>query len=160
MIIRVQEDPRYGVVARVGAFTTEYGVRGSELERLIRRMTERFIRAMEARGYRLVNFPGNPAVVTNPDGSPMASYALDWEASTAELERVREGASPNDEEQGPVPRKMPSSLEESKGMVEYRIVGVFWAPERKIEIVTTLDAIREAERKARNPVQFLVERSV
>lgn len=144
MIIRVPEDPRYGITAKVGSFTTEYGVTGEELRRKIQQMAEKFVSDMEKRGLRLVTgVPGNPTVVCHEDGSPMATYALDWDAVPSSDEEAR---------------RVPQSLEESRGLVDYRIVGVFWTPMAAVERVTTLEAIREEERARRNPVSFRVVR--
>lgn len=71
----------------------------------------------------------------------MATYAIDWEAAARGDTEAKD---------------IPTNLEMSRGLVDYRIVGVFWSPERTIEVLTTVEDIRERERMKRNPVSFLM----
>ncbi len=150
-LIRVDSTDKR-VVSKVGAFTCEYGIRGRELELLLAKMRDKFVRDMELRGLTLVPIPGNPAIVTNRYGQPLAHYALDWEEEHEPSEELdRKG-------KGRPTKRGPMSLDDSKGLVEYRFVGVFLAPEASIEVLTTRDAILAQEKAKRNPTSFVVER--
>ena len=52
---------------------------------------------------------------------------------------------------GPETLKQPTNLDMSQGLVDYRIVGVFWAPEVSIEIAVDRARILEGEKQAKNP---------
>ena len=140
-------DLGWDVVTKVGSITREYGVGGRELEKDLRDAQETFVRVMETRGMRLYTQPGlhNPVWTTNEDGSPMAVYAMDWEG------KRKPKLGPDGE---PLPHDRETSLEDSEGEVEYRIVGVFWAPRMRIEILKGKDDILAEERAKRNPKQF------
>jgi len=137
----------YALIQKVGSITLEYGMSGSTLEKELKAARASFLHSMELRGMTLYSKPGfrNPAWVTNEDGSPMAIYAIDWEGKR----KPRLGP-----DGLPLPRVRETSLEESEGEVEYRIVGVFWAPKVPMEVPVARDDIRQAERAARNPMVF------
>ena len=144
--IKSKPDPKYGVAALVGSIDLDYDMEGSLLEEELSHWRLRFLNDMDKRGYSLVEgVPNNPKWVSFKDGQPKAYYAVDWEGKRP----ARLG--PDGES---LPRLRETSLEETGGMVEYRIVGVFYTPEKTSEILTTKTAIREAERASRNPLQF------
>lgn len=145
--INIGDVPRYDLITKVGSITLEYGVRGPELERELRVAQEKFIRAMELRGLTLFRSSGlaNPKWTTNEDGSMTAWYAIDWEGKRKP--RLHTDGTP-------LPRKRETSLEESEGEVEYRIVGVFWGPTTSMEILKEKQEIKDEEREAKHPTQF------
>ena len=148
-LTNIEPGPTYALAPLIGSIDVEYGVRGAELEKTLSDTRERFVRAMELRGNILYRHPKlpNPRWVTTEDGMPMAYFDIDW----AE-ERQKVPIGPDGES---LPRKRAMSLDESKGWVEYRIVGVFWCPKTKVEILKSKYDRYAAERKALNPVQFV-----
>lgn len=158
-VARIEDDPKYDLVHKVGSITLDHGVRGPELDRELRTATEDFMRAMEMRGLILYRPPGgrlitqqgmmtNPAWIENPDGEAAAFYAIDWEGKRPRTEVRADGR----EHVLPTPRER--SLEDSRGEVEYRIVGIFWAPRRAVEMLVSRSERLEQERRARNPKVF------
>jgi hypothetical protein len=146
-LIAVQQDLPKMIVAREAALPLEYGVTGSELRRRLREGIEEFIKAMEAQGLTLIPLPsGNPLVVTLEDGTPLRTYSF-----TKDLEKSAVVSDPSKTPEDTPTLKVPSSLEESGGYVDYRIVGVFWAPQVTLEILKSREQIKEEERQARNP---------
>ena len=100
---------------------------------------------MELRGHTLVKgVPDNPKWISFPDGVPKAYYAIDWEGT-------RRAIGPDG---GLMPNVREESLEDSQGMVEYRIIGIFWSKERAYDAITTLSKIRADEKAAKNPTRF------
>lgn len=146
--VRVQEDPKYGLTHQVGSITLEHGVKGEELERELNSAREEFIRAMAARGMILYDMPGNPKWIVEPTGEYAAWYAIDWEGKRSRKE-VRTGGNVVE-----LPKVREGSLEDSEGEVEYRIVGIFWTPERSIEILVHKQQIKDEERAAKSPMIF------
>jgi len=143
-IIKVQPDTKHKPVSKVGSFQVDWEITKNQalLEKLIKERTAQFIRDMSLRGYEL--YRGVPIkVVSHEDGTPMAFYAIDW---TGAPETAPDG--------GDMPKLRATSLEESKGMVEFRMVGMFWAPERMMERLVSRDEILKGERQAKNPIQF------
>jgi len=53
-----------------------------------------------------------------------------------------------------MPKNRATSLEESKGRVEYRIKALFWSPEATMERLVSRDSILKGEKQAKNPTQF------
>ena len=145
--IKVQEDPSYGLVAKVGSIDLEYGVKDAELARELIIAAERFVRAMEQRGYHLYKAPGldNPKWTTDGQGQMAPQYAIDWE------QRRKPRIGPDGE---PLPLERETSLEDSQGMVEYRIAGIFWAPKVSIPVLKPRQEILDEERVRKNPVTF------
>ena len=148
-LMATQADLPKMVVSREAALPIEYGVKGTELMQKIRQGAEKFIRAMELQGLTLIPLPeGNPLCVTNEDGSPHGTFSMTHDlekTSPDELLDIKSGG------KGPETLTVPSSLEDSKGMVDYRMIGVFWAPQISIEIVRSLDEIHAKEKASRNP---------
>lgn len=141
--IKVEEDLQYGLTSKVGSITVEHGVRGRELEERLRKAQEKFVRDMELRGFVLYDdLPGNPAWTTNEDGSMASWYAIDWMGERTKLHETEGGA---------LPTKREESLEDSEGLVEYRIVGIFWGMQRIMEVLKDRDDILQGEQIARNP---------
>jgi hypothetical protein len=101
---------------------------------------------MELRGYILYQAPGfsNPVWMCDEQDEPLASYALDWEMR-------RQPKGPDGK---PIAPMTPSSLDESAGMVEYRIMGVFWTKEKMVEQLTSVQARKDREKSEKNPLQF------
>jgi|FLYL01.1.fsa_nt_gi hypothetical protein len=146
-LIAVQQDLPKMIVAREAAFPVEYGVRGSELRKKLIEATEKFIHAMELQGLTLIPLPdGNPKVVTYEDGRPYATYSI-----THDLTKQQPDELLDLQGKGVPTLKQPMSLEDSRGYVDYRIVGVFWAPQVTIEILKKREQIIEEERAARHP---------
>lgn len=145
--IRVQEDPDYGLESKVGSIILEHGVRGTELRKEIEDATGKFIRAMELRGCELYHYPGlqNPTWISSEDGELVAYYAIDWEGKRKAI------IGPDGL---PLPRTRETSLEDSEGEVEYRIVGIFWTPQRAVEFIKNRYQIFEEEKLARQPTQY------
>ena len=148
-LIASQVDLPKMVVTKEAAMPVEYGVNGRELMRLLRRGVEKFIKAMELQGLTLIPLPeGNPLCVTNEDDTPHATFSMtkDLEKNAPdEYTDVKTGG------QGPETLKVPSSLEMSDGMVDYRFIGVFWAPQVSMEIAKSIDLIHAEEKMANHP---------
>ena len=169
MAVRVKEDASYGLTHKTGTISFDVGVRGPELERELRLAGEKFIHDMEARGMALYHPPGgylpgqdgskmsNPSWVKYADAPdhPAAFYAIDWE-SKRKKERVRVTGNDPDvkEEWIDLPTRRETSLEETEGEVEYRIVGIFWVKATAVPVVTDRQVRLAAERAARNPKVF------
>ena len=144
MLTKVGEDPKYGLTSKVGSITLEHGVKGSELERLLRKAQEKFVRDMELRGFMLYDLPNNPSWTTHEDGSMASWYAIDWLGEHTPTFRDGEV----------LPKTRETSLEDSRGMVEYRIVGVFWTLVKMMEVLKDRDEILLDEKLARNPTRL------
>lgn len=147
--VKIEEEMTYGLAPLVGSIDVEYGVRGAELEKLLRDQQELFVKAMELRGnilYRHPNLPNPKWVTSEVDGEPMAYFDLDWAAERQKVVTDLEG--------NPLPRDRAFSLEESKGWVEYRIVGIFYCPKLKVEILRSKYQRYADEYAAKNPVSF------
>lgn len=151
--VRVQEDPKYGLTHKTGSISFDAGVRGRELERELLAAAIKFIRDMELRGLILYKVPGmqNPTWVRNPDGQYAAWYAIDWEGKRPRKHAVTGGGEIT------LPTTRERSLEDSQGEVEYRIVGIFWAPERAIEILTSVAERKDREQRERHPQSFTID---
>lgn len=148
--IRIEAEPEYGLVSKVGSIDLEYGVRGTELERNLLAAQEAFVRSMELRGLTLAKVPigqVNPQWVMDSRGRLSANYAIDWLG-----ERRQKAITVGGEVE--TANKKETSLEETKGMVEYRIVGIFWAPETSIEILRHPGQAKDEERLAKKPTSF------
>ena len=147
MEFKIAPNKDYGLCHKVGSIDLEYGVKGPELERELRKAQDTFVRSMELQGMVLYKHSGldNPVWTTNEDGSPLAVYAIDWEGTR----NKRVGADGN-----PLPALRATSLEETDGMVEYRIVGIFWSPKRSMEILRSRLDILNEERQSRHPTVF------
>lgn len=151
-MIAMQQDLPKMVVPKEAAFPVEYGVKGPELLRMLRGATEKFIHAMELQGLTLIPLPeGNPLVVTNADGTPRATFSMTHDLDKTQPDELLDAKTGGS---GPDTMRVPSSLEDSRGMVDYRIVGVFWAPQVSIEIAKTREQIRDEEKQARNPTTW------
>lgn len=144
---KIQPPVEHDVVPRTGSIRLEYGVKGTELEQKLRQAQDQFIRAMEVRGLTLMRLgkEPNPKWITDDDGSMAAFYAIDW-IGERPVELAPDG--------NPLPRTRESSLDDTWGMVEYRVVGVFWGPKTSVEILRTKADILDEERQARDPRVF------
>ena len=102
---------------------------------------------MEFRGCELYKRPDfqNPVWVSSEDGELVAYYAIDWEGKRK---------APMGPDGLPLPRTRETSLEDSEGEVEYRIVGIFWTPQWAVEFIKNKYQIAEEERLARQPIQW------
>ncbi|KKN82252.1 hypothetical protein LCGC14_0310650 [marine sediment metagenome] len=148
--IKVDASPEYDFVTKVGSLTLEYGVRGRELEQELGSNQELFVRCMELQGLTLAIAP---KWITNEQGDFTAWYAIDWEGKRKRKERrVYDPETGTDIVELPTTRE--TSLEDSQGEVEYRIVGIFWGPKTSIEILKDRDAIIAEEKASRNPMVF------
>ena len=147
--IRVVAEPEYDFVTKVGSIDLEYGVQGRELELELKEAQDTFIRAMELHGLTLVRKPGfdNPVWVTHPEGQMAAFYAIDWEGSRPQKTMTAGG-----EVVLPTTREM--SLEDSRGMVEYRVAGIFWGPKTSLEVLRDKQLIKDEERAKQAPITF------
>ncbi len=148
-MIASQADLPMMVVSREAALPIEYGVTGTELMQKLRQGAEKFIRAMELQGLTLIPLPeGNPLCVTNDDGTLRATFSMTQDLEKTSPDQMLDTQTGG---KGPETLKVPSSLEDSLGMVDYRMVGVFWAPQVSIEIAKSLDQIHAEEKAAKNP---------
>ena len=165
VLVKSQQELKHNLVSKVGSIQLDHDCKGRLLEQELARATGEFVRWMELRGWTLANVPGvkNPQWVTDGHGQMAAYYAIDWEGNrtgTKEAQRRmadRTGGDQyptRDEHRGVLPTKRETTLEETDGMVEYRCVGVFWAPELVIETLGSVYERKERERKAKNPVVF------
>ena len=148
-LIATQVDLPKMVVTREAAMPVEYGVKGRELMRMLRRGCEKFIKAMELQGLTLIPLPeGNPMCVTNEDHSPRPTFSM-----TKDLEKNApdEYTDAKTRGHGPATLKIPTNLDMSEGFVDYRFVGVFWAPQVSMEIAKSLDLIHAEEKLAVHP---------
>ncbi len=148
--IRIEAEPEYNLISKVGSIDLEYGVKGTELERNLQGAQEAFLHAMELRGYTLAKVPSgqvNPQWVTDSHGRLSANYAIDWTGERRQKAQTATGLMET-------ANKKETSLEETDGMVEYRIVGIFWAPEVSVEMLKHKMQIRDEERLARKPTSF------
>jgi hypothetical protein len=151
-LIAMQQDVEKMVVTREAALPVEYGVKGKELMDALKKGARLFIRAMELQGLDLIPLPdGNPQVVTNADGTPYGTYSITRDLGRAAPDELID-AQTNGE--GRETLKQPMSLNDSYGMVDYRIVGVFWAPKVSVEIAVRRDKILAAEKAAKNPTTW------
>lgn len=148
-LIRVQESPKYDMVHKVGSIDLEYGVKGRELELELRKAQDTFIRAMELHGLTLVRAAGltNPVWVADEEEKLVATYAIDWEGSRPQKTMTAGG-------EVELPTTRETSLEESRGMVEYRIIGIFWGPKTTLEVLRDKQLIKDEERAERAPITF------
>lgn len=151
-LVAMQSDLPHMIVTRNAAMPLEYGVKGEELMRELKKGMEKFIRAMELQGLTLIALPeGNPLVVTHEDGRPYATYSIskDLEKTAPdELIDARSGG------QGTATHRQPTNLDMSHGLVDYRFVGVFWAPKVSMEIAVSREKLLAQERAAKNPRQW------
>lgn len=156
--VMIQSDLRKKVVARRAAFAVEYGVKGRELALLLRQNAEKFIRDMELQGLTLMTGLtdpitgrpcGNPQVVTNEEGVPYGTYSIH-----NDLEKGMPDELVDDHSEGKPTQVEPRSLEASGGLVDYHIIGVFFAPEVSVEIAVERDRILAAERDSKNPTKW------
>ena len=154
-LVAIQQDLPKMIVTREAAFPVEYGVKGRELQDKIAAGARSFIRAMELQGLELIPLPtGNPQVVTDKYDNPYGTYSITHDLDKPipdELADARDGG-------GPPTFQQPQSLEDSKGMVDYRIVGVFWAPQVAVEIAKERSQLLAEERAAKNPLDNARER--
>jgi hypothetical protein len=135
------------VVSREAAFPVEYGVKGRELQRLLGENCRKFIRAMELQGLELIPLPdGNPVIVTDEQDRALPTYS-----ATFDLMKTAPDEAADARGAGAATLSQPMSLEDSRGFVDYRLVGVFWAPKVAIEIAKTRERLLREEREARNP---------
>lgn len=146
-LIAVQQDLPKMIVTREAALPVEYGVKGRELMDKLRKGAEAFIHAMELQGLELIPLPdGNPQVVTNSEGVPYGTYSVSRDLMRAAPDELLDSNGV-----GAETWKQPMSLDDSYGLVDYRIVGVFWAPQVTVEIAKTRDKLLAEERAAKNP---------
>ena len=102
-------------------------------------------------GLRLYDDPrltNNPQWLALPDGTPIAEYSKDWEGTRTNKRPAHTG------DTDPLPTQGETSYEDSGGMNEYRIVGVFVAPSHHVETLKPVSERRSAEKAAKNPVVF------
>jgi len=153
MQVKIQDDPQYGLVHKTGSIQLEHDLQELHLEKVLLEATYKFVRDMELQGFHLYQAPGltNPRWVRNPDGQFAAWYAIDWVGERRQSIKDAEG---NIVE---MPTNRERSLEDSEGMVEYRIVGVFWAPEHKVMRWQSIAERKEREKMDRNPRSVNIE---
>ena len=142
-------EEQYGLTWKVGSITLEHGVTVSELEKELDTATATFLKHMELRGLILYNHPAlrfaNPSWLSSSPGNPLPFYGVDWEGKR----KVRLASDGK-----PLPRVTESSLEDTEGEVEYRIVGIFWTPERAIQHIVAGQGILDKELADKNPTRF------
>ncbi len=142
--VKVDPEPKFGVISKVGSITLEHGIQGRELELALDKAREQFVLSMEQQGMGLVSIPGkeNPQWISSEDGELTSWYAIDWEGK-------RPGKIGPDGL--PLPNTRETSLEDSQGEVEYRCVGVFYAPKAPVPMLTD---VRGQELAAKHQTQF------
>lgn len=147
--LKFKPESKFGLDTLIGSLDLYYGVTGDELNTQLLKAQDAFIRAMELRGYTLYKHSklDNPVWQRWGDGTPKSVFAPDWTDERKTGKRVGPDGLP-------LPKVRETSLEDSEGMVEYRVAGVFWTPERAVEILTTEEDIREEARLGRNPLQW------
>jgi hypothetical protein len=148
--IKIEPEPEYDLFSKVGSIDLEYGVKGRELEHNLEAAQATFVRSMEMRGLTLARIPGqrNPVWITDEDGRLNAFYAIDWYG-----ERIPKHVPP-DGNPLELAHTRETSLEETGGKVEYRVVGIFWGPKTSIEVLKASAQIKDEERLAKNPTSF------
>ena len=153
VLVNSKDDLKMGLAPLVGSIDLEYGMRGPELEKTLNEMRDKFVRDMELRGNILYKDPRlpNPKWVTSEDGQPLAYFDVDWNAERQKVQTV---------DGNPLPRKRATSLEESRGWVEYRIVGIFWCPTTKVEMLRSKYERYAREKAEKNPVNFVVNNTI
>lgn len=130
----------------------EYGVTGSELLRELRHGVVKFINAMELQGLTLIPLPeGNPLCVTNLDDTPYPTFSMTKDLDKAAPDEYIDAQTGG---KGPDTLRVPSNLDMSDGYVDYRFIGVFWAPQVSVEIATTREAIHAREQASKNPLSW------
>ncbi len=151
-LIATQQDLPNMIVTKKASMPLEYGVKGDELKRMLRAGMERFIRAMELQGLTLIPLPqGNPMCVVHEDGTPVASFSVSKSLEQALPDQLVDYET---EGKGPATQRSPGSLSDSYGLVDYKFVGVFWAPQVSIEIAVERDKLLANERAAKNPTKW------
>lgn len=135
--IKVAPDSKYEVIQKVGSIDLDWDMSEATRDKELEVAAKKFVRAMELRGMSLVPLKNNPSWVWNKDGTPMAVYAIDWLGERKQRIGV-DGLS--------LPKVRETSLEDSEGMAEYRIVGVFWSPEAMMERIVKVKSQEEAAR--------------
>lgn len=153
-LMAIQRDLPKMIVERQAAMPVEYGVKGAELMTVLREGCRKFIRAMELQGLTLLPLPGgNPLCVTHKDGRPYATYSISHSLMQAMPDELLDNTpdSAGETGKGPSTQLEPRSLEASKGFVDYRFVGVFWAPQVSVEIAVERDKLLAREKAAKNP---------
>lgn len=151
-LVAIQADLPKMIVTREAAFPVEYGVKGRELMDKLRWACIEFVRAMELQGLTVIALPdGNPLVVTDERGVPYGTYSI-----TKDLEKSQPDELIDAETGGlsAPTMKQPQSLDDSYGLVDYRIVGVFWAPQISVEIAKRRSQILDDEQAAKNPTTY------
>ena len=153
-------DIKKGLVTKVASVTLPFEMQGRTLELELQQATSEFVRAMELRGWTLyTGLPENPKWVTDGIGRMAPYLAIDWEGTFPSTKRAQEAAAHHGDpryptreaHKGPLPTTRESSLEDTDGMVEYRCVGVFIAPEVMIEAIM---AKKSEEEAAKHRVSF------
>ncbi len=148
-LIAMQADLPKMIVERKAGMPVEYGVKGAELMRVLRNGCTRFVHAMEMQGLTLIPLPGgNPLCVTHEDGTPYGTFSVTKSLLQRMPDELEDYAT---EGKGPTTQKEPRSLEDSEGWVDYRFVGVFWAPRVSLEIAVARDKLLAKESAAKNP---------
>lgn len=163
-LIQTTPDTKYGLVTKVASIDLPHDLQGRLLERELQAALESFVRSMEQRGWRLYSHPSlpkNPVWTTDGQGRMGAYLAIDWFGEYTGTKRAQEkqltgGDSypTRDAHRGQLPTPRERTLEDSDGMVEYRCVGVFLAPELPIDVVTNSYERKQQERASRHPVIF------
>ena len=170
MATRVKEDASYGLTHKTGTISFDVGVRGPELERELAAAGEKFVKDMSNRGLSLYHPPGgylpgqdgrkmtNPSWVQYAEGEhneAAAFYAIDWEGKRPKKQVLVSGNDPYvSGEYVDLPTTRETSLEETDGEVEYRIVGIFWCKKTAVPVATSIQERLATERAARHPVVF------
>lgn len=148
-LIATQQDVEKMIVKREAAFPVEYGIKGKELRELLAKNARLFIRAMELQGLELIPLPGgNPLIVTDEEDRALPTYSVTRDLMRSAPDEATDARTGG---QGPTTMNQPMSLDDSYGLVDYRLVGVFWAPKVAIEIAKTRNKLLAEERAAKNP---------
>ncbi len=170
MDIKISDGPAEAeIITKVGSISRSADLQGRLLEIDLDHALADFVHYMELAGMRL--WTGDLIGMRNPDwvrwtaedvrpgarvGDAKAWFAFNFDTDDMPIYRNDDGTPRLDEEgnQIELPRERERSLDDSKGMVEYRCVGAFWANPMLTEIVVDRDDILADERRAKNPTVF------
>lgn len=164
MLTKTTPNIEHSLVTKTGSIQFPHDLVGRLLEIEINKATESFVRSMELRGLTLFQgLPKNPVWLSNENGALIPFNAIDWMGEFTSTKRARLAENDltggdhyptREAHRGALPTKRERSLEDSDGEVEYRCVGVFWAPEFAMEVLGDKYLRKQEEQTARNPHSY------
>lgn len=158
-------DLKYNLVTKTGSIQFPHDLTGRLLELEIKKATEDFVYHIELRGWTLFRgIKRNPVWMHDREGNLKPYHAIDWTGEFTSTKEYQKEWEKNKDHRfddlvrgsqlGPPPKRREMTLEDTDGMVEYRCVGVFWAPEVAIDILGNKYVRKQQEKAARNPTIF------